>query len=448
MALKDNLKPTGRKGVFYKEHETRKNGVKKDRLWVLRYTIKGKTRTEAFGWATEGLTEIDAEKKIAEFKANAKSGTGPASIADEKTDREREARAKEIKAQEEARANMTFGQFFDEIYFPQCKIDKKQQTWKTEELLFNHWIKPVIGELRFDQVGIDHLDKIKSNMLAGKRQEAKPHPRDRKKAAKDAHTRRNPVKPMSARSINYAMAVIRQVWNRACSSTPPLAFGDWPGAVKAFKKPKVDNQRKRFLTKNEAATLLAALKTKSQDLHDMALLSLHCGLRAGEIFALTWDKVNLKKSELLLIDTKNGESRITYLTDQATDMLRHRSVNCQNQRLVFVSKVKGEARQYKQVPATFSRTVNELGLNDQATDSRDKIVFHSLRHTYASWLVENGASLPIVRDLMGHKNLIMTSRYSHVSADAQRSAVAALNQTMKPAGDNVIDLATKRTGDS
>ncbi|MEA3544430.1 MAG: tyrosine-type recombinase/integrase, partial [Thermodesulfobacteriota bacterium] len=54
-------------------------------------------------------------------------------------------------------------------------------------------------------------------------------------------------------------------------------------------------------------------------------------------------------------------------------------------------------------------------MNEGVTDTRDKIVFHNLRHTYASWLVENGASLPIVRDLLGHKNLIMTSRYSHVS---------------------------------
>ena len=127
-------------------------------------------------------------------------------------------------------------------------------------------------------------------------------------------------------------------------------------------------------------------------------------------------------------------------------MLRQRSTNCKHPRLVFVATIKGEPGPHKQVPATFSRTVKDLGLNEGVTDSRDKIVFHSLRHTYASWLVENGASLPIVRDLMGHKNLIMTSRYSHVSAEAQKSAVEALNQSMKPTGENVIsiDKATKK----
>lgn len=174
----------------------------------------------------------------------------------------------------------------------------------------------------------------------------------------------------------------------------------------------------------------------------MALLALHCGLRAGEIFSLTWDKVNLPKGELLLIDTKNGESRISYLTDETLAMLRQRSMNCQHKRLVFVSTSGKEKtlKSYTHIPVTFSRAVKEIGLNEGATDPRDKIVFHSLRHTYASWLVENGASLPIVRDLMGHKNLIMTSRYSHVSAEAQKDAVKALNQAMKPTGKNLIHL--------
>ena len=120
-------------------------------------------------------------------------------------------------------------------------------------------------------------------------------------------------------------------------------------------------------------------------------------------------------------------------------------MNCQHKRLAFVSIV-GKDRKlepYIQIPVTFSRTAKELGLNKGVTDTRDKIIFHSLRHKFASWLVENGASLPIVRDLRGHKNLIITSRYSHVSAEAQKSAVEALNQSMKSAGKNVISINKK-----
>ncbi len=430
-------------GVFYREHETRRYGLSKDKQLVLRYSVAGKRRTEVLGWLSEGFTAQDAQNKVKTFRANYKAGQGPVSLADEQTERQEDIVIQKQKEIERQRLEITFGQFFEDTYFPQCEIDKTAQTARSEKLLFDNWINPVIGGLRFEQISIDHLDKIKANMLAGKRAKSKPHPRDKKKAAQNAQERRTPPRPLSPRYVNYAMAVIRQVWNRACASQPPLAVGEWPGANKSFKKPKTDNMRKRFLSKNEAATLLQSLKKKSQDLHDMAILSLHCGMRAGEIFKLTWDKVNLSKRTLLLVDTKNGESRISYLTDIALEMLRQRSINCKHKRFVFVTTIKGVHAPYYQVPVTFSRTVQDIGLNKGVTDSRDKVVFHSLRHTYASWLVDNGASLPIVRDLMGHKNLIMTSRYSHVSADAQKNAVNALSQSMKPMGDNVVELDKK-----
>ena len=104
MALLKDLLPTGRPGVFYKEHETRRHGVRKDRQWILRYTINGKTRTEAFGWASSGLTEIDAEKKIAEFKSNYRNDSGPVCMADVQAliDAERAAREEAERAADAA----------------------------------------------------------------------------------------------------------------------------------------------------------------------------------------------------------------------------------------------------------------------------------------------------------------------------------------------------------
>jgi integrase len=469
MALLDELNPTGRKGVFYKEHETRKHGVRKDRLFILRYTIAGKTRTETFGWASEGVTELDAEKKIAEFRANAKSETGPTALAEEKKNLEdelRELEAAQRAAQEEAerlaadelRKNTPVAEFFDKVYLPQAKLDKKPDTWGSEERLFRHWISPVIGALTFDEISIEHLNKIKGNMVAGKRGAVLNHPRDKKKpeaGEKSAQEKRNPAHPMSAKSQQYALAVVRQVWNLACAVKPPLAAGPWPGATRQFKKPKADNKRQRFLTREEAAVLFSRLLSKSQDVHDMAVLALHCGMRAGEILNLTWNRVNLTKGELLLVDTKNGESRVAYLTEPALVMLRARALNREkalaetkdkerdqeHTRHVFLSAKGGP---FHQVPVTFARTVAELGLNNGVTDPRDKVVFHTLRHTYASWLVEQGANIRLVGDLLGHKTLIMTTRYTHTTADAQRAAVEALSKSLTPTGDNVVRLADRK----
>ena len=86
MALLTGLKPTKQQGVFYKEHDTRKHGVIKDRQLVLRFTVRCKAYVEPFGWISEGKTELDAAVKIAEFKANGKRPdcTGPFCLADER----------------------------------------------------------------------------------------------------------------------------------------------------------------------------------------------------------------------------------------------------------------------------------------------------------------------------------------------------------------------------
>ena len=70
--------------------------------------------------------------------------------------------------------------------------------------------------------------------------------------------------------------------------------------------------------------------------------------------------------------------------------------------------------------------MKDLGLNDGITDRRQKLVFHSLRHTFASWLVQMGKPLYTVSQLLGHSDLKMTMRYAHLAPDTQRAAAMEL----------------------
>lgn len=76
-----------------------------------------------------------------------------------------------------------------------------------------------------------------------------------------------------------------------------------------------------------------------------------------------------------------------------------------------------------QISASFKRIVEEIGLNEGISDPRQKVVFHTLRHTFASWLVQKGTPLYTVAELMGHKSLTMTSRYAHLAPENMRNAV-------------------------
>ena len=83
------------------------------------------------------------------------------------------------------------------------------------------------------------------------------------------------------------------------------------------------------------------------------------------------------------------------------------------------------------VSKAFFRAVEDLGFNKDIEDRRQKVVFHTLRHTYASWLVERGADLYTVKELMGHKTLAMTERYSHLGENTLKQAVSRLDESLE-----------------
>ena len=223
-------------------------------------------------------------------------------------------------------------------------------------------------------------------------------------------------------SIEYALAVVRQIFNTARRFR---AFeGENPTARVKFPKP--DNGRMRFFSREEAEMLLNALKERSIDVHDVTLLSLHCGLRFGEIAELSWQDVNLENEVLTIRDAKAG-SRYAFLTEQAKQMLSDRARGNPSD-YVFG----GRRGKIESLSRTFVRTVKELGLNDGIDDPRHRITFHSCRHSYASWLVEQGTDLYTVQKLLGHKTNVMTQRYAHLAEGQLRAAARSLSARLQP----------------
>jgi len=407
--------PTAHKGLRYYEHENRKHGKKKDRYYAVRFRRDGKLYEYGIGWWSEGIPE-EAKKNDPDmgfeeycltqmklYKTNIRDGSGPKSpkekreIAAETEIRKAEQEKAEQERQEQE--NLTFEDVFTKEYFPIAKQNKTKRAWATEESLYKLWIYPTIGKLPLKSVAPIHLEKIKKVMADAGR---------------------------SPRSIAYVLSLIRQVYN--FSRRHGLYDGAWPGADKAVKIPKKDNRRQRFLTHEEAEALLAALKEKSRDVYDMSLLALHCGLRASEIFSLTWGDVDTEKETLLIKDPKNKRNRYAFMTGAVKAMLEGKAAGVKSE-LVFKARATdedGKKKQVDRISKTFSRMVDSLKLNEGIDDDRQKVVFHSLRHTFASWLVQDGVDLYTVKELMGHERIDMTGRYSHLSPTALRNAVKTL----------------------
>ena len=85
----------------------------------------------------------------------------------------------------------------------------------------------------------------------------------------------------------------------------------------------------------------------------------------------------------------------------------------------------------KEVSNAFNRVVELLKLNEGVSDNRQKVVFHTLRHTYASWLTQMGTDLYMVQKLMGHSSFAMTQRYAHLSPETLKKAVENFDNRVK-----------------
>lgn len=227
-------------------------------------------------------------------------------------------------------------------------------------------------------------------------------------------------------TAKHNLVLVRQIINKA------LAWGLWKGEnpVKKVKMPKLSNMRERFLTPDEATKLLEELAKVSGKLHDIAFLNLHTGMRAGEVFALKWGHVDLVNGIILVADTKDsmaGRSRKVFMTESIKKLFEGMRMG-EREALVFEATHGGLI---ERVSRAFPRAVNRIGLNDGITDRRQRVYFHTLRHTFASWLAQKGETLLTIKELLGHKTIAMTERYSHLIPDHKREAVKGIEETLR-----------------
>ena len=397
-------------GVRYREHPTRrisKDAVGKDRCFFIRYKVDGKDREEVVGWASEGVSAESAFAELSIIRQSIKKGSGPMSLAEIREGNEQKSAALQEEKRNKEKAGVTFADFWKRDYLPAAEVNRTPRSLETERGYYKKWIEPVLGNIPLQKINVVKVEEIILRV---------------QKAGKSPGT------------VCKIIGVISQVWNKAAAHD--LVQGESP--TRKIKKPQQDNRRVRFLSQEQARDLLDALKPRSKDVHDEALLSILCGLRAGEIHSLTWGDIDLENGTIFIRDPKNKRNRHSFTSEDVETMLKRRYLEQSTTDLVFPT-YNGKPRMW--VSDTFARTVDDLGLNNtgeiiknangdlvpvRISDRRQKVVFHTLRHTFASWLVQKGTPLYTVAELMGHSTIEMTRRYSHLAPDNLRKAAASL----------------------
>lgn len=187
-----------------------------------------------------------------------------------------------------------------------------------------------------------------------------------------------------------------------------------------ISKLKNPRGRVRYLSDEERKNLLIACEESSNPyLYAVVLLALTTGARKMEIMNLTWSDIDFEKRVIYLHETKNGEIRPLILTDHPHRVLFELFKESKGG-LVFPSRRNPERS--IEIKSPFNQALKRAGIVN--------FHFHDLRHSCASYLVMNGASLNEIAEVLGHKSLNMVKRYAHLSTSHISKVVNSMADKM------------------
>jgi integrase len=194
--------------------------------------------------------------------------------------------------------------------------------------------------------------------------------------------------------------------------------------VRDVAKKKEPRGRIRFLSDDEREALLQACGTSTwPGLRPLVMLAITTGARRGELINLKWTDIDLKAGEALVRESKNDEPRVLPLLGKALEVLRAHKLNGGAKTEWVFLQPSGIPGPYQHFDAHWKGALTAAKI--------DGFKFHDLRHTCASYLAQNGASLLEIAEVLGHKTLAMVKRYAHLT---QKRKVAVIERMLRERG--------------
>ncbi len=228
-------------------------------------------------------------------------------------------------------------------------------------------------------------------------------------------------KVRSPSTVNRYMAALSAVLTYACRELRWIDDNPCFSLVK-LKEPA---GRNRVLSEAEIGRLLAASqKSRSPYLYTIILLALTTGMRQGEILGLKWNDVDLERGIAHLRDTKNSHPRSVPLADLGVSALKKLYEKRQpTKEYVFASRTAFGAIDIKKA---WQEALKRADIHN--------LRFHDLRHTYATFIANKGASQLEIATALGHRTLQMVQRYTHMQAEVTRKYSENMTQILSPQG--------------
>ena len=355
-------------GVFYRESKRREHNGRPDRSYTICYNHNNRKVWVSLGWASLGVTAEAAYSARLDILRRVKLGQAPVKV----------------------RTELSVSQAMEHYINWMASENKHASPVRS---IYNVWIKPHCGNLSLDSLNYAVLAELKI------------------KAAKK-------LAPASLRGLfsNLRAGINHAIrWN--------LWQGTNPISRTGMSVPPEGEKCERFLTPEEAQQLLDELQKTSPVWHDMVLFSLHTGARSTEVFKIQGQDIN-EAANLVMLTLKGGKREPAALTSESLEVL----IRNRKEPNDFVFRRKNDAPFYRACGTAFDRAVKTLGFNNGITGKRHKVWFHTLRHTFASWLAQDGVDIYALKNLMRHKNIEMTMRYAHLIPERQKEHLTVIRK--------------------
>lgn len=235
-------------------------------------------------------------------------------------------------------------------------------------------------------------ERLNTPVMYGKKDQPKQRPR------KPASVNRDLASLSKIFSLAIAKRIIRE---NPVSQVEPLIE---------------NNHRTRFLQIDEEQRLKEALKFYPY-LEIISTVALHTGMRRGEILKLEWRDVHLSKGYIHVRETKSGHNRDVPINQAVRDALESWRLSVPKES-PWVFPGTGRTGHIVEIKKAWKEVLKLAKISD--------FRFHDLRHTTGSRLIAVGANPVVVKEVLGHRSLKTTERYTHAFEQQKQSAISAL----------------------
>ncbi|MEW5424072.1 tyrosine-type recombinase/integrase [Amorphus sp. 3PC139-8] len=293
-------------------------------------------------------------------------------------------------------------------------VHRAESTKRAEASFLNYWER---------ELGPYSLAYITSDLVSEKMRALAAEGDSRRKTKGTDGKARKPQKPKSPKTLKHYRDELALLFKYAIqwgwTASSPL-----DGVNKITK---IRNERTRYLDDDERALLLKACQeSDNPQLYPVVLLAISTGARRSEILSLTQADVNLERGTAILRNTKNGDTRVAYIVPQILPAIRDQ--------IAYAKALYGKLHEPPETQWLFPRRDGRgpIDIRKAWENARDAagladFRFHDLRHSTASYLAMNGASLVEIAEVLGHRTLQMVRRYAHLSDSHIKDVVGRMN---------------------